>query len=290
MKGAAAALLVVAACGRLGFDGDRGRQVDASEAAADTDADGVVDDLDNCAALANPTQHDEDRDGRGDACDGCPHRAAATIDDGDGDGVEDACDPSNAADNRIEVFAGFGAGDDVSGWLAQVSSGAGWTVGDDALHVALPDAEVGLYTWPSPAGTTVRVEARVDVEVIAPPFPGFAFRNVSLVDHVSGTPPMEDALFLGLNQDTSGPVPVALSIIQLIDGGNAGSLADGMLANDLATTTYELRYGRAGINRQIDVLVPAPSQVQVDVVGEGGGIGVRIRGLTVAIAYIVVIA
>ena len=35
----------------------------------DTDNDGVVDDIDNCPAVANPDQKDTDGDGQGDACD-----------------------------------------------------------------------------------------------------------------------------------------------------------------------------------------------------------------------------
>jgi hypothetical protein len=41
-------------------------------AIADTDGDGIPDDLDNCPTLANPTQADTDSDGVGDACDASP--------------------------------------------------------------------------------------------------------------------------------------------------------------------------------------------------------------------------
>ena len=52
---------------------------------ADADGDGIEDDSDNCASVANADQLDTDSDGRGNACD----------DDDDGDGVED--DPDNCA-------------------------------------------------------------------------------------------------------------------------------------------------------------------------------------------------
>ena len=55
---------------------------------ADSDGDGVDDDLDNCPDDANSDQTDTDGDGEGDACD--------TDDDGDGvDDNSDQCDESN---------------------------------------------------------------------------------------------------------------------------------------------------------------------------------------------------
>ncbi|MGB5246860.1 MAG: thrombospondin type 3 repeat-containing protein [Woeseia sp.] len=51
---------------------------------ADSDADGVADDLDNCPMDANEDQTDTDGDGLGDACDACAFDAE---NDADGDGV-----------------------------------------------------------------------------------------------------------------------------------------------------------------------------------------------------------
>ena len=39
----------------------------------DSDADGIVDDSDNCRHAQNPDQADADADGVGDVCDGCPN-------------------------------------------------------------------------------------------------------------------------------------------------------------------------------------------------------------------------
>ncbi|WP_201345452.1 S8 family serine peptidase [Thiohalobacter sp. COW1] len=71
----------------------------------DTDADTVLDDLDNCPDAHNPDQADRDGDGIGDACDSdrdgdgidngsdnCPDTANAGQLDQDGDGIGDACD------------------------------------------------------------------------------------------------------------------------------------------------------------------------------------------------------
>ncbi|MEO1366437.1 MAG: thrombospondin type 3 repeat-containing protein, partial [Acidobacteriota bacterium] len=73
---------------------------------ADTDADGIVDVMDNCVDVANPGQHDVDGDLSGDLCDAdadgdgrnlgvdnCPYASNASQSDSDGDGAGDACAP-----------------------------------------------------------------------------------------------------------------------------------------------------------------------------------------------------
>ncbi len=59
---------------------------------ADTDGDGICDDLDNCPLTANPAQSDLDADGVGDACDNCPADSNPSQRDADADGVGDRCD------------------------------------------------------------------------------------------------------------------------------------------------------------------------------------------------------
>ena len=73
------------------------------ECQPDTDADGVIDDCDNCPALANPNQHDGDGDGRGDPCDNCPSAYNAGQFDSDADGVGDACDNCRAVANSNQA-------------------------------------------------------------------------------------------------------------------------------------------------------------------------------------------
>jgi FtsP/CotA-like multicopper oxidase with cupredoxin domain len=97
-------------------------------AGPDTDADGVIDAVDNCPADANPGQEDADGDGIGDACDAmpldfdndgaddgadnCPLTANPGQEDGDGDGIGDVCDNCPASANPgQEDTDGDGIGD-----------------------------------------------------------------------------------------------------------------------------------------------------------------------------------
>lgn len=84
----------------------------------DADGDGVLDDVDNCPATANPDQADFDSDGIGDACDFdsdgdgitddedlCPDFYSINNADLDGDGVGDPCDQDvdgDGVDNEVD--------------------------------------------------------------------------------------------------------------------------------------------------------------------------------------------
>jgi hypothetical protein len=68
--------------------------ISASPAAgggADSDSDGVADDVDNCLGTANFDQADEDRDGVGDACDVCPETEEGATVTNEGCSVEQLC-------------------------------------------------------------------------------------------------------------------------------------------------------------------------------------------------------
>ena len=77
----------------------------------DTDADGVLDDVDNCPEVHNPDQEDTNGKGRGDACDpdddndtvpdaddNCPKDINPDQEDTNGKGRGDACDPDDDND------------------------------------------------------------------------------------------------------------------------------------------------------------------------------------------------
>ena len=74
------------------------------EALADTDEDGVVDNVDNCPVQYNPGQEDDDGDGLGNVCDNCPNDSNPDQFDGDSDGEGDACDICpNDPDNDVDA-------------------------------------------------------------------------------------------------------------------------------------------------------------------------------------------
>ena len=81
---------------------------------ADTDGDGVADNVDSCVAVPNADQADADGDGLGDACDNCrtaangpalPLGGLATQADADADSTGDACDvPRYLAEGATSSF------------------------------------------------------------------------------------------------------------------------------------------------------------------------------------------
>ncbi len=80
--------------------------ITCSAAPADSDSDGVADDVDNCPAAPNADQADADGDGVGDACDSTPNG------DSDGDGIDDLSDNCPATANPDQADAdGDGVGD-----------------------------------------------------------------------------------------------------------------------------------------------------------------------------------
>jgi hypothetical protein len=69
----------------------------------DTDFDGVINDLDDCRAIANPGQSDVDADKVGDACDNCPLDPNPDQADFDADSIGDVCDPDDDNDGVADT-------------------------------------------------------------------------------------------------------------------------------------------------------------------------------------------
>jgi hypothetical protein len=66
----------------------------------DFDADGILNEEDNCSVVSNPLQQDSDFDGVGDVCDNCLSVANPDQGDADGDGIGDYCE-TDADDDGI---------------------------------------------------------------------------------------------------------------------------------------------------------------------------------------------
>ncbi|MFO7698076.1 MAG: choice-of-anchor Q domain-containing protein [Anaerolineae bacterium] len=131
-------------------------------AAADTDGDGVVDDVDNCPLIANADQADGDSDGIGDVCDdsdidtvmddvdNCPLVANADQADGDGDGIGDACDnPGMHVDSIAFTVKKAGRNYTVAGAVKIV----------DEVGQSVAGAVVSVQ-WTLPNGSTITQSAK----------------------------------------------------------------------------------------------------------------------------------
>ena len=121
----------------------------------DADGDGVVDNIDNCPAVANPLQTDSDHDGLGDACDDNSYVPAVATAADDANGNEgDTLQTSGAFSDQdgndtltITKFSGDGTvidnGDGTWSWsLATVDDSSGTVVvqADDGEHAVAMDS------------------------------------------------------------------------------------------------------------------------------------------------------
>ena len=130
-----AVTIVLAACGRFGFDGtDPGSDGPGPGVDAPGDVDGATT-IDSASVACVPVGHDEDGDALDDACDPCPHLSEAQA-DVDMDGVGDSCDPSLGAPHRIELFDPF------TGPRAEWIDAATMTFAADQLVMNVTDGSV----------------------------------------------------------------------------------------------------------------------------------------------------
>lgn len=118
----------------------------APDADVDLDDDQIADDVDNCRAIANPSQSDDDSDGIGDRCDNCPLVENTSQVDSDGDAIGDVCDPHPLQGGDCLVL--FDSFDDPTAFDAR------WHV---VTNVATP---------PLPSPGEVRLSASMDDEYL----------------------------------------------------------------------------------------------------------------------------
>ena len=201
-------LLVLCACGRLGFSHEAlDAYVDPN---ADDDLDTVLNGVDNCPTLSNPDQHDEDVDLVGDRCDNCPSIANLEQADGDRDDVGDPCDPRPiAGGDAIVAFDAFAGTTLAPAWITTSGS---WVLADDALHQLATGADRRIYHGALAGLADVVVETRVT-------FDGF---DPVVDDHNAGVmlrlaPATGDGSVVGVYLDPPGTAG-ALKVWELVNG------------------------------------------------------------------------
>jgi hypothetical protein len=161
-------LVLLAACGFAS-------QTDG--ASTDSDEDGIVDDDDNCRRVANPAQHDWDGDDHGDDCDGCPHVAAEADLDDDNDGVGNDCDPRRTiAGDAREIWLGFYAPEDITGWMQSRGDGT-WSVDGGMLHQTNAASIFSLLDSPMPYADAYFATS-VELVTANPPEVGFCLGDI----------------------------------------------------------------------------------------------------------------
>lgn len=149
-------VLLVAACNQV-FDLDETVAIDT-----DSDEDGLLDVIDNCADVANPLQENQDGDALGDACDpcvigsnenedgdalldgcdNCPHLANDDQGNRDGDDLGDVCDHDDAIAHTRIRFDGF-----ATLTLDWVFGYVDWQATDGAAHAAIVPPEEDMGMW-----------------------------------------------------------------------------------------------------------------------------------------------
>ncbi len=142
----------------------------SNEQVDDPDGDGVLEDVDNCPAVANPNQLDTDADAQGDACDACPNDAFDGIDDDwvcsaidncpdsynpdqadrDGDGRGDACE-----DKVLIVEVGYDQAVGEQEFIELLSVGGptditGWRLSDQDAMTFVFDRSDGRFPCATP--------------------------------------------------------------------------------------------------------------------------------------------
>ncbi|MBV8758872.1 MAG: thrombospondin type 3 repeat-containing protein [Deltaproteobacteria bacterium] len=232
-------------CEPYGSIADSGVAADAAvsiDAPGDRDHDGIIDSLDDCPDVANPTQADEDGDGLGDVCDPCP--PFVDNHDSDGDGLGDACDPNPmVAGDTLVAFDGFQ--DALSGsWTVMGTFAV--TGGDGVLSAA--DGATSLLTWPSPGATHVEIRAAFAVGSITAT--GLNLGAIGLIDRLQ--PSTDKAVTCQLAALAAGND----ALVRIFDTSASASVASASYAF-AAGDEKQLHFDRVGTTYVCSVASPA---------------------------------
>ncbi len=182
-------IVVLAACGRFGFDAG----VDGSSARS-------------CAA---PVGHDEDGDGIDDACDGCPHIADPDQIDSDGDGVDDICDPNpTVATESIARFDPFTSLSPMWTVIGVVPTVSGDSITIDALGtsavIELDDPPtLDYYEFGGAIGAAQPPDVKVEIYIKGPQA---GYYYCELYDHGGATINFDLAYTLDGTNYSTGPI------------------------------------------------------------------------------------
>jgi hypothetical protein len=253
-------------CQVVGSIADGGVESDAPgvDAQVDRDHDGIVDAVDNCADVANPSQVDEDSDGLGDVCDPCP--PFADNQDGDGDGVGDACDPNPAvAGDELVAFEGFN--DALSGsWT--VMGTFTMTGGEGVLSAT--DTTTSLLTRPSPDGARTEIRAAFAIDSITAT--GLNLGSISVIERMQPNTDKSVACQLaGLAAGTQ-------EYLRIFDAASSAEVATGNYAFTPGDTK-ELRFRRDGTSYTCIVASPTANvQGTAAFAPASPQIGLRVHG------------
>ncbi|HEY5944604.1 MAG TPA: thrombospondin type 3 repeat-containing protein [Kofleriaceae bacterium] len=274
------ALLLVAACGRFGFDptqvcvdgvcsngddaGGRGDAVDAPSIlidgapGVDTDGDSFNDDVDNCIFIANPTQHDEDTDSRGDVCDNCPTLAnndqanVGEVNAGQtADSVGDVCDPRPTQPGEsILFFEPFTGAALASDWT--VINGT-WVIGNDVVAQNTLVSDQRIHDLAFTGGADYIVEARFTFSAL-----DTGNVNAGIIHRMSNDNGWLCAVF---RDDTIMPVASLLMIWSLQNGAANFERNRATIAEPKPGDTFRLLAGGFGSNLYcaLDSLQTGPS-------------------------------
>jgi len=196
----------------------------------DRDGDTILDDMDNCPAMANRDQANEDGDLLGNVCDPCPPVGPPGNADPDSDGVGDACDPNPLMPgDSIAMFEGFDQAPMATGLLT-----TGMVTYSGGQMQILGSATAAGLTWPVLGGQNRVVSTRFTIDALTGP-PAL----IGVVDRASASAGTGVSCEAGIGSDNM-PKLVAVELPAMERMSDIITIANGM-----TVTVAQRRSGRA---------------------------------------------